>query len=214
MGITSESVFYEFYLSMKSITKCWSLATGTAVSFLPCIQTILGTSTMKDMITTGHHQAFLRVPGFLAYSANFVYHSWFSTKGFAKYRVFVTNMAVGFLSFIYTLLGTSTMKCMETFGDHQFVFSVETALAYWTFFFVRWRHIWIWKMKDIPSRTSFSMCMKNMSIWIKNVMRYGHILRKLWRLIINSSAWISCFVGWHFYTSAWSFFKCLSSAWF
>jgi hypothetical protein len=39
-------------------------------------------------------------------------------------------MAVGFLSFIYTLLGTSTMKRMETFGDHQFVFSGETTLAY------------------------------------------------------------------------------------
>jgi hypothetical protein len=76
-------------------------------------------------------------------------------------------------------LGTSTMKCMETFGDHQFVFSVETALAYWTFFFVRWRHIWIWKMKDIPSRTFFSMRMKKMSIWSKNVMRYAHILRQV-----------------------------------
>jgi hypothetical protein len=130
MGITSESVFYECYLSKKSITKCCRLVAGTAVSFLPCIQTVLGTNTMKDMITTGHHQVFLWIPGFLAYSANFVYHSWFSTKCFAKYRVFTTNMAAGFLSFFYTVFGTSTMKYMETFGDHQVFFSVETALAY------------------------------------------------------------------------------------
>ncbi len=150
-----------------------------AVSFLPCIRTVLGTNTMKDMITTGHHQVFLWIPGFLTYSADFVYHSWFSTKGFAKYRIFTANMAVGFLSFIYTHLGTSTMECMETFGDHQVVFSVETALAYWTFFFVRWRHIWIWKMQYIPSRTFFRMRMKNMSIGSKNAMRFGHILRQV-----------------------------------